>query len=57
MWYFMAAGKYLILEHLFFIATFSQRLNRTQKYVQSILYILPGGLNVYIFIVDCIFFL
>ena len=38
MWYFMAAGKYLILEYLLFIARFSQRLNRTQKYVQSILY-------------------
>ena len=38
MWYFMAAGKYVIFEYLLFIASFSQRLNRTQKYVQSILY-------------------
>ena len=57
MWYFMTAGKLIIWKYLFLIVGFSQRLNLTQKYVQSILYILPGGLNVYIFIVDCIFFL
>ena len=34
----MAAGKYVILEYLYFIARFSQRLNHTQKYEQSILY-------------------